>query len=166
MTRLYRSTYGLHASTAILFNHESPRRTPEYVTRKITRSVARIALGKQDRLVLGDLSAEIDWGFAREYMEAAWTMLQQDQADDYVIATGETHSVKEFVDEAFSIVGLDPGRYVQTSSAFLRPTRTSALRGDIGKAQKAFGFKPKVRFKELVKLMVEADLAREERRTS
>lgn len=165
MTRLYRNTYGLHASTAILFNHESPRRTPEYVTRKITQSVARIALRKQEKLVLGDLSAEIDWGYAREYMEAAWTMLQQEQADDYVIATGETHSVEEFVNEAFSIVGLSPQDYLQTSSAFMRPTKTSALRGNIGKAEKAFGFKPKVRFKQLVKLMVEADLEREQRKT-
>lgn len=164
MTRLYRNTYGIHASTAILFNHESPRRTPEYVTRKISQSVARIALKKQEKLVLGDLSAQIDWGYAREYMEAAWAMLQQEQPDDYVIATGETHSVKEFVDEAFAIVGLKPNDYLQTSSAFMRPTKTSALCGDISKAQKAFGFNPKFRFKQLVKLMVEADLEREQQK--
>jgi GDPmannose 4,6-dehydratase len=160
-TRHYRHAYGMHASAAILYNHESPRRTPEYVTRKITQSVARIALKKQDKLVLGDLSARIDWGYAREYMEAAWRMLQQEQADDYVIGTGEAHSVKEFVDEAFAVVGLDPAKYLETSSEFLRPTKTSALVGDITKAKKTFGFDPKTRFKELVSLMVKADLEKE-----
>jgi GDPmannose 4,6-dehydratase len=161
MTRYYRQAFGIHASIAILYNHESPRRTPEYVTRKITQSVARIALKKQDKLVLGDLSARIDWGYAREFMEAAWRMLQQENADDYVIATGEAHSVKEFVDEAFAAVGLDPAKYLETSAEFLRPTKTSALIGDISKAKKAFGFEPKTRFKELIKLMVQADLERE-----
>jgi GDPmannose 4,6-dehydratase len=161
MTRYYRQTYGIHASIAILYNHESPRRTPEYVTRKITQSVARIALKKQDKLVLGDLSARIDWGYAREFMEAAWRMLQQETADDYVIATGEAHSVKEFVDEAFAAVGLDPVKYLETSTEFLRPTKTSALIGDISKAKRALGFEPKTRFKELIKLMVQADLERE-----
>jgi GDPmannose 4,6-dehydratase len=161
MTRYYRQAFGIHASIAILYNHESPRRTPEYVTRKITQSVARIALKKQDKLVLGDLSARIDWGYAREFMEAAWRMLQQENADDYVIATGEAHSVKEFVDEAFAAVGLDPAKYLETSAEFLRPTKTSALIGDISKAKKAFGFEPKTRFKELVKLMVQADLEKE-----
>lgn len=159
--RFYRQAFGIHASTAILYNHESPRRTPEYVTRKITQSVARIALKKQDKLVLGDLSARIDWGYAREYMEAAWRMLQQDKPDDYIIATGEAHSVKEFVDEAFAAVGLDPAKHVETSSEFLRPTKTSALIGDTAKAKQAFGFNPKIRFKELVKLMVQADLEKE-----
>lgn len=161
MARYYRQTFGIHASTAILFNHESPRRTPEYVTRKITQSVARIALKKQDKLVLGDMSARIDWGYAREYMEAAWRMLQQDDPDDYIIATGEAHSVKEFVDEAFAAVGLDPAKYVETSAEFLRPSKTSALIGDAAKAKQAFGFNPKIRFKELVKLMVQADLEKE-----
>lgn len=161
MTRHYRHTYGLHASTAILFNHESPRRTPEYVTRKITQSVARIALKKQDKLVLGDLSARIDWGYAREYMEAAWRMLQQDQPDDYIIATGEAHSVKEFVDQAFAVVGLDPAEYLETSAEFLRPTKTSALIGDTSKANKAFGFSPKIRCKELIDIMVKADMEKE-----
>ena len=159
ITRYYRQAFGMHASTAILYNHESPRRTPEYVTRKITQSVARIALGKQDTLVLGDMSAKIDWGYAREYMEAVWTMLQQDKADDYLIATGEAHSVEEFVAEAFRVVNLDPSKYVKTSAEFMRPTKTSALIGDSSKALLAFGFKPQVRFKELVKLMVESDLA-------
>ena len=158
MTRYYRQAFGIRASTAILYNHESPRRTPEYVTRKITQSVARIALGKQDCIVLGDMSARIDWGYAREYMEAAWLMLQQERADDYVIATGESHSVEEFVFEAFQVVNLDPKKYIKTSAEFMRPTKTSALIGDGSKALSAIQFQPKVRFAELVKLMVESDL--------
>ena len=160
-TKYYREAFGIHASTAILFNHESPRRTPEYVTRKITQSVARISLGQQDKLVLGDLSARIDWGYAKEYMEAAWTMLQQDEADDYVIGTGEAHSVQDFVDAAFSSVGLDSADYVETSQEFFRPTKTSTLIADTTKAKEAFGFECKNRFNELVKLMVEADIERE-----
>ncbi|MSO92268.1 MAG: GDP-mannose 4,6-dehydratase [Rhodospirillales bacterium] len=157
-TRYYREAFGMHASTGILFNHESPRRSIEYVTRKITNSAARIALGKQNTLVLGDMSARVDWGYAREYMEAAWSMLQQAEPDDYVIATGEAHSVQDFVAEAFKAVNLDPARHVSTSSEFLRPTNTSNLIGDASKARARFGFAPKVKFKELVKLMVEADL--------
>lgn len=162
ITRYYRESFDMHANIAILFNHESARRTPEYVTRKITQSVARIALGKQDKLVLGDLSARIDWGYAREYMEAAWSMMQLDKPDDYIIATGEAHTVKQFVDEAFSVVNLEPGKYLETSAKFMRPTKTSTLIGDIRKARNAFGFEPKVRFKELVKLMVEADLKQQD----
>ena len=158
LTRYYREAFGIFASTAILYNHESPRRTPEYVTRKITQSVARIACGKQDKLVLGDLSARIDWGYAREFMEAAWKMLQIDTPDDFVIATGEAHSVREFVDEAFSIVNLKPEDYVVIDQSLLRPTKTSTLIGDTTKARERFGFAPKVKFKELVKLMMEADL--------
>jgi len=157
-TRYYRESFGIFASTAILYNHESPRRTPEYVTRKITQSVARIATGKQSILKLGDMSARIDWGFAGEYMEAAWTMLQQEKPDDFVIATGEAHSVEEFVREAFSVVGLDSEKYVSSDSSLFRPTKTGVLIGDTTKAQRSFGFAPKVRFKELVKLMVSADL--------
>lgn len=160
-SRYYRQAFGMHASTAILYNHESPRRTPEYVTRKITGSVARIRAGKQKKLVLGDLSPCLDWGYAREYMEAAWKMLQQDEPDDYVIATGETHSVKEFVDEAFAVAGLNSNDYIESSQEFVRPTKTSTLKGDISKARAAFGFEPKVRFKELVRLMVQADLKKE-----
>ena len=161
LTRYYRSVFGIHASTAILYNHESPRRTPEYVTRKVTQSVARIARGRQDSLVLGDLSARIDWGYAREYMETAWRILQLDRPDDFVIATGEAHSVKEWVDEAFSVAGLDPGSCVKTDPALIRPGRTSTLVGDTRKAKKAFGFSPRVKFRELVRLMVEADLETE-----
>lgn len=157
-TRYYRQAFGMHASTAILYNHESPRRTAEYVTRKITQSVARISLGKQQKLILGDLSAKIDWGFAGEYMEAAWKILQQPEADDYVIATGETHSVEEFVNEAFKVVGLKPSDFLETNPAFMRPTKTSTLIGDSSKAKEAFGFSPKIRFKELVEMMVHADI--------
>ena len=160
-TRYYREAFGMHASVAILYNHESPRRSIEYVTRKITNSVARIALGKEDKLVLGDLSAEIDWGHAREYMEAAWTMLQQPQPDDYIIATGEAHSVEEFVNEAFKCANMDPVDFLCQDDAFLRPTKTSTLVGDASKAKAAFGFDPKIRMPELVKNMVEADMASE-----
>jgi GDPmannose 4,6-dehydratase len=162
LTRYYREAFGMFASTAILYNHESPRRTEEYVTRKITKSVARIACGKQDKLILGDLSARVDWGYAREYMEAAWQMLQLDESDDYVIATGEAHSVEEFVEEAFAVVNLKPEEYVVSSKDLFRPTKTGVLVGDTTKARTSFGFEPKVKFKELVKLMVEADLQAEE----
>ena len=163
MTRYYREAFGMHASSAILFNHESPRRTPEYVTRKITQSVARIVLGKQKHLVLGDMTAKIDWGYAREYMDAAWAMLQQDVPDDYIIATGEIHSVEEFVMEAFRYVNLNPNNYVKTSSEFMRTTKTSALIGDSSKAKKTFGFDPKVRFSDLVKLMIDEDIKKEQK---
>lgn len=158
ITRFYRQAYGLHASTAIFYNHESPRRTPEYVTRKITQAAARIAAGKQDILSLGDISARVDWGYAPEYMEAAWAMLQQEHPDDYIIASGEAHTVEEFVCEAFEVVGLNPGNYLKFSQEFIRPTKTSALIGDATKARKAFGFNPKIRFKELVRLMVKEDI--------
>lgn len=161
LARYYRDAFGIFASTGILYNHESPRRTEEYVTRKITKSVARIACGKQDKLVLGDLSAQIDWGYSREYMETAWKILQLEKADDFIIATGETHSVKEFVDEAFSVAELNPEAYVVTDRKLFRPTKTSILCGDTTKARNAFGYEPKVRFKELVRIMVEADLAAE-----
>ena len=161
LVRYYRQVFGIHASTAIFYNHESPRRTPEYVTRKVTQSVARIASGRQDALVLGDLSSRIDWGYARDYMEAAWKILQMDRPDDFVIATGEAHSVKEWVDAAFSVAGLEPGRYVRTDPALIRPGKTSTLVGDITRARRTFGFEPKYRFRDLVRLMVEADLATE-----
>lgn len=161
LTRYYRQAFGIFASTAILYNHESPRRTEEYVTRKITRSVARIVNGKQDKLVLGDLSARIDWGYAKEYMEAAWQILQLDQPDDFVIATGEAHSVKEWVDEAFAVAGIKPEDHVVSDPGLLRPTKTSVLIGDISKAAEAFAFNPKYKFKELVRLMVEYDLRAE-----
>lgn len=157
-TRYYRETFGIHASTAIFYNHESPRRTPEYVTRKITQSVARIYLGKQKKLVLGDLSAKIDWGYAKDYMEAARLMLQHKEADDYVIGTGKAYSVRDFVDEAFSIVGLEADKYMETSQEFMRPTKTSTLIADTSKAKKILNFKPEIDFSNLVKMMVEEDL--------
>ena len=158
LCRHFREAYGMFVSTAIFYNHESPRRIEEYVTRKITVAAARISLGMQDKLVLGDLSAEIDWGYAKEYMEAAWNILQLDQPDDFVIATGETHSVLEFVEETFRVLGLDPEKYVVSDKKFFRPTSNVALAGDSTKARKAFGFNPKMRFKELVRLMVKSDL--------
>lgn len=161
LVRYYRETFGMFASTGILYNHESPRRTEEYVTRKITKSVARISCGKQNKLVLGDLSAQIDWGYSKEYMETAWNILQLDRPDDFIIATGDAHSVKEFVEEAFSIIGLNASEYVISDQSFFRPTKTSTLIGDTTKAKNIFGFRPKVKFRELVKLMVEADLATE-----
>ena len=161
LTRYYRQAFGMFAVNAIFYNHESPRRTEEYVTRKITSSVARIACGKQKQLTLGDLSMRIDWGFAGEYMEAAWKMLQAGQPDDFIIATGEAHSVEEFVEEAFKAVNLKSKDYVFIDSKLLRPTKTSPLVGDISKAKEKLGYEPKIKFKELVKMMVEADLKKE-----
>lgn len=159
LTRYYRDAFGIFAATAILYNHESPRRTVDYVTRKVTRAAARIKCGRQKTLVLGDLSAAIDWGYSREYMEAAWRMLQLDAPGDFVIATGETHTVREWVDHAFAIVGLRAGDHVEIDERLLRPTKTSVLCGDISKAKRAFGFDPQVTFDRLVRLMVDADLA-------
>lgn len=165
LTRYYREAFGIFASTGILYNHESPRRTAEYVTRKITKAAARIACGKQEKLFLGDLSAVIDWGYAKEYMEAAWQMLQIEEPDDFIIATGEAHSVKEFVEEAFSVVKVKPEEHVVTDSQLFRPTKTGVLIGDASKAAEKFGFRPKVKFKDLVRIMVEADLHKEKVRS-
>ncbi len=161
IVRYYRMAFGMFASTAILYNHESPRRMPEYVTRKVTQSVARIVKGKQDKLLLGDLSARIDWGYAYEYMNAAWQILQLDKPDDFVIATGESHSVKEWVNKAFSYVNLNPDKYIVADSKLLRPTKTSSLVGDTSKARSVFGFEAKVKFDDLVKIMIDADLKAE-----
>lgn len=158
IARYYRETYGMFVATGIFYNHESPRRPEDYVTRKITKAAAKISLGLQKELELGDLSAQIDWGYAKEYMEAAWNIMQQTQADDYIICTGEAHSVQEFVNEAFAVVNLDPAQYVKINPKFLRPATNTVLVGDISKAKRAFGFNPKIKFKELVKLMVESDL--------
>jgi len=159
MTVNYRESYGLFASSGILFNHESPRRGETFVTRKITRAVARIKAGLQKKLYLGNLDAKRDWGYAKEYVAAMWLMLQQDKPDDYVIATGETHSVKEFLEEAFSCVDLDWHDYVELDPAYLRPAEVDRLVGDASKAKRVLGWEPQVTFKELVHLMVEADLA-------
>ena len=160
MTINYRESYGMHASSGILFNHESPRRGPEFVTRKISEAVARIKLGLQDELVLGNLDAERDWGFAGDYVEAMWLMLQQPEGDDYVVATGETHSIRDFLDEAFGHVGIDDWTpYVRQDPRFMRPAEVDHLIGDASKAREVLGWKPKVSFRELVALMVDADLA-------
>ena len=156
----YRESYNMFAVSGILFNHESPRRGMEFVTRKITDGVARIKLGLAKELSLGSLDPKRDWGFAGDYVEAMWLMLQQKQPRDYVIATGETHSVKEFVQEAFGYAGLDWKKYVKIDRAFLRPAEVHHLRGDARKARKELGWKPKVNFKELVHIMVDEDIKR------
>jgi GDPmannose 4,6-dehydratase len=160
ITRNYREAYGMYAVNGILFNHESPRRGPTFVTRKITRAVGAILRGEQDELRLGNLDAKRDWGFARDYMEGAWRMLQADEPEDYVLATGETHSVSEFLDEAFGHAGLDWNEYVQIDERYFRPAEVDLLIGDYSKAKAALGWEPTVRFKELVRMMVDADRAR------
>jgi GDPmannose 4,6-dehydratase len=154
----YREGYNMFACNGILFNHESPRRGETFVTRKITRAIAHIKLGLQDKLYLGNLDAKRDWGYAPEFVEAMWLILQQDQPDDYVIATGETHSVKEFCEEAFAHAGLDWGKYVEIDKRYYRPAEVDLLIGDASKAKRILGWEPKTRFKDLVKLMVDADL--------
>ena len=156
----YRESFGLYAVSGILFNHESPRRGLEFVTRKITDGVARIKLGLADELVLGNLDAERDWGYAADYVEAMWQMLQQDEPGDYIIATGEPHSVKNFVDVAFTHAGLDPERHVKTDPEFLRPAEVDHLVGDASKAKRELGWEPRHTFRELVEMMVDADLGR------
>ncbi len=156
----YRESYGLFAVSGILFNHESPRRGLEFVTRKISDGVARIKLGLADELRLGNLDAKRDWGFAGDYVRAMWLMLQQDEADDFVIATGKPHSVQEFVDAAFGHVGLDPATYVELDPQFLRPAEVDHLVGDASKAQAQLGWEPEVSFDGLVQMMVDADLER------
>lgn len=154
----YRESYGLHASNGILFNHESPRRGETFVTRKITRAVAQIKLGLQDKLYLGNLDAKRDWGYAREYVEAMWLMLQQDKPDDYVVATNETHSVREFLELAFDHVSLDWRKHVEIDPRYYRPAEVDLLIGDYSKAKRQLGWEPRTKFHELVKLMVDADV--------
>lgn len=158
MVANYKEAYKIFASNGILFNHESPRRGETFVTRKITRALAKIKLGFEKKLYLGNLSAKRDWGFAGDYVEAMWLMLQQDEPDDYVVATGESHSVEEFLEEAFSYQGLDWKDYVEIDPRYFRPIEVGYLQGDASKARKRLGWQPKVHFKELVKLMVDADL--------
>ena len=155
----YRESYNLHASSGILFNHESPRRGLEFVTRKVTHSVARIKAGLQDTLALGNLDAQRDWGYAADYVDAMWRMVQADTPDDYVIATGETHSVRELCEVAFAAVGLNMEDHVVLDERFLRPAEVDLLVGDATKAEQQLGWKRKVGFKELVEMMVESDLA-------
>ena len=159
----YRESYGLHASCGILFNHESPRRGETFVTRKITRAVARIKLGLQEKLYLGNLDARRDWGFAGDYVKAMWTMLQRDSPDDYVIGTGDAHSVREFTEAAFAHAGLDWLDYVLIDPQYFRPSEVFDLRADCLKARRALGWEPAVGFAELVRMMVDADLANLER---
>ena len=158
LTVNYRESYDLHASNGILFNHESPRRGETFVTRKITRAATRIKMGLQDKLYMGNLDAKRDWGFAKEYVEMMWVMLQQDNPDDYVVATNEAHSVKEFIQETFSLLDLDWEKYVDYDKRYERPAEVDLLIGDPAKAKKQLGWEPKVKFKELVKIMTEADL--------
>lgn len=153
----YRESYGLHASNGILFNHESPRRGETFVTRKITRAATRIKLGLQNELVLGNLDAKRDWGYAKEYVEMMWLMLQQEKPDDYVVATNETHTVKEFVEETFGLLDLDWTKYVKHDQRYERPAEVDLLIGNPAKAEKQLGWAPKVRFKELVRIMTEHD---------
>jgi GDPmannose 4,6-dehydratase len=154
----YRESYNMFNCNGILFNHESPRRGETFVTRKITRALAKIVAGKQDKLYLGNLDAKRDWGYAKDYVEAMWLMLQQEQPDDYVVATGETHSVREFLEEAFSLVNLDWEKYVEIDPRYFRPAEVDLLLGDATKAKQKLGWTPKTSFKELVRIMVEADL--------
>jgi GDPmannose 4,6-dehydratase len=159
----YRKAYGLHASCGILFNHESPRRGEKFVTRKVTKAVARIKLRLQDKLELGNLHSMRDWGYAKEYVEGMWLMLQQDQPDDYVLATGETHTIQELVEYAFSLAGLDWTKHVSLAESEMRPSEVPLLCGDYTKAKTKLGWEPKTRFKELIKLMYETDLQKEAR---
>ena len=167
MTINYRESYGMHASSGILFNHESPRRGPEFVTRKISQAVARISLGLQDGVRLGNLDARRDWGFAGDYVEAMWLMLQQEQADDYVIATGEHHSIRDLLDIAFDEIGVsDWEPYVHIDERFIRPAEVDLLIGDASKARDKLGWEPKVSFDELVRMMVRNDIANPAKRSA
>jgi GDPmannose 4,6-dehydratase len=154
----YREAYNLFACNGILFNHESPRRGETFVTRKITRAATRIKLGLQDKLYLGNLDAKRDWGYAGDFVEAMWLILQYEKPEDFVIATGESHSVREFLDEVFGYLGLDWHKYVEVDPRYFRPTEVDFLQGDASKAHKLLSWKPKVNFKELAKLMTDADM--------
>jgi GDPmannose 4,6-dehydratase len=157
LTQNYRDAYKIFACSGILFNHESPRRGETFVTRKITHAAARIKLGLQNKLFLGNLEAKRDWGFAGDYVEGMWMMLQQDQPDDYVLATGETHSVSEFLDEVFGFLDLDWHQHVEIDARYYRPTEVNLLLGDSSKARRVLSWAPRVSFKELVKMMIQAE---------
>jgi GDPmannose 4,6-dehydratase len=163
LTNIYREGYGLFACNGILFNHESPLRGLEFVTRKISNGAAKISLGLEKMLKLGNLDAKRDWGYAPEYVESMWLMLQQDKPDDYVISTGETHSVKEFAQRAFDVVGLDWQNYIEVDDRFFRPLDVDCLQGDCSKANRLLGWQPKVKFDKLVEIMVREDLERWQR---
>ena len=159
----YRESYGMFATNGILFNHESPRRGETFVTRKVTRAATRIKLGLQQKLFMGNLDAKRDWGFAGDYVEAMWLMLQQDKPEDFVIATGETHSVREWIEECFNLLGLDWQKFVETDPRYLRPAEVDLLLGDATKARQTLKWEPKVKFKALAKMMIDADLKLAER---
>jgi GDPmannose 4,6-dehydratase len=163
ITRNYREAYGMFAVNGILFNHESPRRGPTFVTRKVTRAVGAILRGEQDSLALGNLEAKRDWGYAKDYMDGAWRMLQADEPDDFVLATGETHSIRELLDEAFGYAGLDWNEYVKIDERYFRPSEVDLLIGDYSKAKEKLGWEPTVKFQELIRMMVDHD--RERRQT-
>jgi GDPmannose 4,6-dehydratase len=163
MTVNYRESYGMYCCNGILFNHEGPRRGREFVTRKVTNAAARIKLGLQRELKVGNLEARRDWGYALDYVRAMWLMLQQGTPDDYVVATGESHSVRELVETAFAQVGLDWQKYVFQDPALIRPAEVDHLVGDSSKARRVLGWKPEVTFSELIRIMVEADLEKEKR---
>lgn len=163
LTVNYRESYGMFACNGILFNHESPRRGETFVTRKVTRAATRIKAGLEDKLYLGNLDARRDWGYAKEYVEAMWLMLQQDEPEDYVIATGETHSIRDLLDEAFSCVGLDWRKHLEIDPRYYRPAEVDLLIGDASKAKSKLGWQAKTKFKQLVRLMVDADLERANR---
>jgi len=158
LTKLYREAYGLFASNGILFNHESPRRGINFVTKKITRELAEILVGQRKKIILGNLDAKRDWGFAGEYVQAMWLILQHNKPDDFVIATGESHTVREFLEECFSLIGLDKNKFFESSDRYKRPAEVPALLGDSTKAKKILGWNPKIKFKEIVKMMLVADL--------
>tara|TARA_Y100000310_G_C20628416_1_gene787221 strand:+ start:135 stop:1124 length:990 start_codon:yes stop_codon:yes gene_type:complete len=161
ITKNYRESYNMFACNGILFNHESPRRGETFVTKKITRAVAKIKAGKQKELYLGNLEAKRDWGYSKDYVDAMWIMMQQKEADDFIIATGEPHSVQEFLEEAFSLVGLNWKDYVKTDSRYFRPAEIDILQGDPGKAKEKLGWEAKTKFKDLVRIMVQSDLEEE-----
>ena len=156
--KLYREAHGMFVTNGILFNHESPRRGDSYVTRKITKAAARIKLGKQDKLYLGNLDAKRDWGYTKEFMEAAYNMMQCEQSNDYVIGTGETHTVREWLEATFALAGLDPYKYVVEDKVLYRPAEVNVLQADATRAKEAFGFEPKVKFQQLVEMMYQHDL--------
>lgn len=160
MVKIYRNGYGIFACNGILFNHESPIRGLEFVTRKITNAIAKISLGLENNIELGNIEAKRDWGFAPEYVEAMWMMLQQDMPDDYVIATNETHTIKEFLEVAFSIVGLSWQKYAKIDERFMRPIDVRFLKGNYHKSQTKLGWEPKTKFNELVEIMVKSDVER------
>lgn len=158
LTKIYREAHGIFACNGILFNHESPRRGLNFVTRKITREIAQLIVGERDKIILGNLDAKRDWGFSKEYVQAMWAILQQERPDDFVISTGETHTVREFLEECFSLIEADKNKFIEISDRYKRPAEVPALLGDSTKARNILGWNPKIKFKELAKMMLVSDL--------